>query len=648
MSLRHKVSVKRCSSSFSTRRNFEGVSGMEGQIEAKSNVEKDNKVNKESYGEHSKNGFMETPDSAWIIPREEKLRNRERKRFPEDSQQTYQHGSLIENAGNITNLENMETTDDEDIMIQKILKEHQSSDDWEFDPPMTNSMTMSDNGDGRRSRKGFTSNIYSSDEFATAQDICCDVHTDKSDRFMSSRYGSQPRPKTVSKGNVSSGYGLPLAEDMSNILQHDFSRLANQSKKSIYGSISRPTKNNLLSNNMNNLDNNILTDQSARTSMSSGYGVIPRPKKKDSTRRPKFTDDLMLSRDIDQILEEEVGDFVITAKPALKNCAISHAINNVHHKPKVTQEGKLASDIQYIQSGEPLLENSRNGPVLRPQNKNSTEKLKYDDDIEVTRNMDTIVEEEVGGVDPRGATKASKLFGRQEKLYPKEQNNKDILLTKEMHRALNKADPSNSTPKSQTRAKKNLPINNQKHFDDIMLDIAIEEILEIPVIGANISLEEKVGKILSNGESKRNSMGATNKPIVSKEAVAGGSLGKDYKMPEDYTIEELIGELFPDLLPEVIGPNVTEVPNVELQDISASCSSIQTLNRDSICSVTNGDALRPMAVGSSKTESGPSYSKGNRTCAEKGNTGVIYTDEDLNLMAQIEREYGIRTSIRRH
>ena len=99
-------------------------------------------------------------------------------------------------------------------------------------------------------------------------------------------------------------------------------------------------------------------------------------------------------------------------------------------------------------------------------------------------------------------------------------------------------------------------------------------------------------------------------------------------MPEDCTIEELVAEVFPDLLPEVLPSKDTAVSDVNLPDI----------NRSSTCSVTNGDDLRPMAAVPSKVPFGQ-LNKGNSTYAEKWTTGIFYSDEELRLMGQIERDY---------
>lgn len=106
-----------------------------------------------------------------------------------------------------------------------------------------------------------------------------------------------------------------------NILQHHVHRPDGQLKGYNYGLIHHTKKNNFFRDNENHrylalaadvTDNS--ADDSVPTLMTSCNGAIPRPKKKDSTRKPNFTDDIMVSGDIDQILDEEVGGFGSTAE----------------------------------------------------------------------------------------------------------------------------------------------------------------------------------------------------------------------------------------------------------------------------------------------------------------------------------------------
>ena len=111
----------------------------------------------------------------------------------------------------------------------------------------------------------------------------------------------------------------------------------------------------------------IRTDQS-RTLVSSSCSTIPRPKKRDSTRKPNFTDELMLSGDVDQILEEEVGIFESNTESASNNGAVQHPkLKDLHQKSNLAQDRNLAMDIEYILSDETVTDASLHGPTLRPQ-----------------------------------------------------------------------------------------------------------------------------------------------------------------------------------------------------------------------------------------------------------------------------------------
>lgn len=152
---RRKASVlKRCSSSYSSGKHYERDFLVERPPAAKSREEKVRKSNKGSYEQRSWNGFMESPDSALVIPDEEKVKKRRNNEHVKDSQKTHRRGLLTENAGGITDCESIEAADDEavDKMTQRMFRTQEPSDEWDFDPSIANS--MSENADGRRSRKG--------------------------------------------------------------------------------------------------------------------------------------------------------------------------------------------------------------------------------------------------------------------------------------------------------------------------------------------------------------------------------------------------------------------------------------------------------------------------------------------------------------
>ena len=628
---RGKFVVKRCSSSIPSVKDLRRHSGVERQSATNS---KEEKVNNNVHDQRSKNRFCETPLTTEVIPHEEKLKNCRNMELASDSWQTYRSGLLIEAGGILTDHRSGEIFDHEvDDMSQRMQTKEQSKDDCYF----TNPVMISENVDGRRSRQGFAKNNYSfSDEHAPrAEDKRYEIPADKLNSFISFNYGAIPRPKRGTSRKKYSGDNQTRVNDIHYILHDDISRAVSQPRRSLsaasYDFKPRPKKNNFLTNSENgdglSMAENIslvlgdsIPAQHSRTSMFSVGGTIPRPKKKDSTRKPNFTDNIMLSRDIDQIIEEEVGDFGLIEKMYAKSRAVPRPKTDFYQKPKSAQDSKLEKDIEYI-----LSDNLPNGQASCLPKKSSPRKMNYDDDVKGAKNMDTIIEEEVEEFDPRTMTRTFK--------FNAERHDSDHLLTNKMNCYSQKATPLKYTP--EVRDRNNLPTNMKKHASDNILDKATHKILEIPGFDLN---KDKIEKNLFNGfaeqKSKQNSYVAANTPIDRKSAVQAGSRGKDYKTPEDYTIEELVTELFPELLGDVLPP---DVPYVKFPD-----ASVQPLNRDSACSVTDADDLRPMAAGLSKVASVPSNSRDSRTCAEKWTSGVIYTDEELKLMAEIERDHNVR------
>ena len=629
---RRKFVVKRCSSSIPSVKDHQRHSDVERQSATNS---KEEKLNNNVHDQRSKNRFCETPLTTEMIPHEEKLNNPRNRELATDSWQAYQSGLLLEATGILSDHRSGEIFDHQvDDMSQRMKTKEQSRDDCFF----TNPVMISENVDGRRSRQGFAKNNYSfNDEHAPrAEDKRYEIPSDKLNSFISFNYGAIPRPKRGTSRKKYSGNNQARANDIHYILHDDISRAVSQPRRSLsaasYDSKPRPKKNNFLTNSENGDALSMAEDirlvlgdsipaQQSRTSIASVGGTIPRPKKKDSTRKPNFTDNIMLSRDIDQIIEEEVGDFGLTEKMYAKSRAVPRPKTDFYQKPKFAQDSKLKKDIEYI-----LSDNLPNEQASCRPKKSSPRKMNYDDDdIKGVKNMDTIIEEEVEEFDSRTMTRTFKSnAGRHDS---------DLLLTNKMNCYSQKATPLKYTPV--VRDRNNLPTNMKKHACDNILDKATNKRLEIPRFDLN---KDKIEKTIFNDfaeqKAKQSSYVTVNTPIDRKRAVTAGSRGEDYKTPEDYTIEELVAELFPELLADVLPP---DVPYVEFPDASA-----QPLNRDSACSVTDADDLRPMAAGLSKVASVRPNSRDSRTCAEKWTSGVIYTDEELKLMAEIERDYSVR------
>lgn len=512
----------------------------------------------------SKDGFFEAPESSGEIPHEEKLKNVRNTESITDSRQAHERGQLI--SGNPND-------DEADNAIQRLLSETQSNDESYF----TNT------ADGRRSRQGFTPNNSRSNEKTQAVDVRSNNVVDKINSFMAFSYDSTPRPKRGISRKKYSGNKQTLKR---NNLRDDISRAVVQPRRSLsasYSSIPRPKKNNFLGNSdsgdcfskteNNNfiLGTNVPSKQS-RTAMSNlGSSSKPRPKKRNSTRKPNFTDHIMLSTDIDQILEEELMEFDASAKMSSRSREDSIPREDLNQKPQHAEDSKLEQNVEYI-----LGDDEPNGSTLHPRKMSSTKRRDYEDNIKGTDSMDTIVEEEVIECDHRATVRASK---------------------------------SCRVPLSQ---------------DFMSLDAVVNEILEIPV---SESSKDKIDSVLTCVVAKhkyRSSVVVTASKSVN---------AKNYKNPEDYSIEELVAELFPDLLAYVVP---RDAPDDKLAD-----DSIQKMNGDSVCSVTDGDALRPMAAGLSNMTSVRPYSRSSRACPEKWTTGIVYTDEELMLMAQIERGYTV-------
>ena len=113
--------------------------------------------------------------------------------------------------------------------------------------------------------------------------------------------------------------------------------------------------------------------------------------------------------------------------------------------------------------------------------------------------------------------------------------------------------------------------NNSKHTEEIDLEEAIDEILEIPTPDGD-----------SKQAAKLNNMSKERK-TNSRKKVTSESRGKECnaKKPTAQTIN---------------------VPDIGFPDVKASWSSVEASNCDSGCCVVSGDTMRPMAAGSSLSE----------------------------------------------
>lgn len=629
--LRQKASVKRCSSSFSALRNFERASmKAERQVTTKTCGTKEQKVTNISYGRLPKKRFMENSASSQTFPQEQKFDIYRGECFNDGFSQPGQRG-------NISNGRHPGTIDEEDIIIRNSLWG-----DCDFGPPIANPVTIRENGDGRRSGKDFRSDSHSSQKLSLRQNICYDTPTDESRRIGASSLisaNAPTLPKIGPKQKSFSKYNRTIADDM-NISQHDIPKPDGQLKRYNDGLIPHTKKNNFFRDNEDPRDLALATDEtdnfaddSVPTSMTSGHSAIPRPKKKDSTRKPNFTDNIMLSRDIDQILDEEVGGFGSTGMIAPRNGEGRRRKKAVVKNSTGVQERQLAKDIEYIQIKEQFTENTSSGTTSRPQNVNAMRKPENDDEIKAVTCMDTIIEEDFGDFVSNAQGRASNLLVLPRKLSRKGVSDKNICSKETVCVVSNKANEYIFSTRTPARPLTRPLTDEQDHLDDIMLAKAIQEILEVPVINStSLRSKQKTKRSFSDDSmhiEKKSKQRVTE--ARKKDAAVSGSRPTVCKMPEDCTIEELVAEVFPDLLPEVLPSKVTAVSDVNLPDI----------NRSSTCSVTNGDDLRPMAAGPSKVPFGQ-LNKGNSTCAETWTTGIFYSDEELRLMAQIERDHSTR------
>jgi len=350
--------------------------------------------------------------------------------------------------------------------------------------------------------------------------------------------------------------------------------------------------------------NNIPPEHS-RVMMSPICGVAARPKKKDSTRRPNFTEDLMLSRDIDQILEEEVDEFESTQKPNGERSK-GMARGGHYRRLKIAEQKLLEMDVEYI-----LNDDIPARPSSNPEKKSFLNNRGIDDnDVGAYRDLPSTFEEKATNFNLKAIKSSNHPPSGAEEMEEK------------------------SFPWIQDLTE--LPPG--KDWKETELYETINEILEIPVFDSNISAKEKVEKIIASDvaalASKQRSNARTNRDM--RRGLSGGSCDASYNIPQGHTIEELVEELFPDLLPYVLP---LDTPGNDISD-----GVTRPLGRDSASSVTEADALRPMTAGLGGTSSVLSYSRGRcrSTCSQEWTAEVRYTDEELKLMTEVERDYSVK------
>ena len=618
---RCKRFVKRSQSSIPSLNNFQRHSGAEHLLTCSGH----NKGNK-TLGEHN----TRTSENTERVPQEEQTElNRRIKDFLTVSwQKDPQSGLLSETTGKTTNFYNSEQilSCDEELTIQRLSKEQGKDACFVSDAFMLTGTT-----DGRLSRQEFT-NSYANEFTPTGDSARFGVPEDKMNSFMSFDCGSIPRAKR----GLSSGKVGVRAQNNDN----DIPRAAGQLQQSIpQGFEPHPRENDFLSIDGFSLEGNSSFDsfnniptQHPKSTMSQGCGVIPRPKKRDSTRRPKFTDDLMLSRDIDQILEEEVGEFDITDK-AIGERREDIARREFHRQLKIAGQTLLARDLEYILNDD-----------IPPRLSSKPDKRSLFTKINDNNNNFTVSDRNVGSKEnvenvalkaTTSATQSRKMLRLHGNLIRQKKTDDNDVLTLTQ---LSEGKVIQRETSSQMRYQTKLSTDKKRHLKEIELDESINEIMEIPVFASNIPTKDRVEKIIASAIiapafKPKNDMEVNND--LRREALSAGSRDLGHKRSEDCTIEELVAELFPDLLPYVLP---IDVPDTDVTD-----SEAQTLERDSASSVTEVDVLRPMAAGLTKPASAPFYFSGrcHSTHAKKWTTGVIYTDAELKLMAEIERDYSV-------
>lgn len=605
---RSKCFVKRCQSSMSSVKDFQRHFCAESQLKSSSVV---NKVSRRCGKQKSSQVLGSSVESRGRIPQEEKTKSLGIKKFLKNSWQKHPPSGLPKkpqvnlkghcNSKEITNC-------NEELTTQNLSKE-EAIDECFFD----NALMLTRNADGTRSRQGFIRG-HANEQAPTETLARFNVLEDKINSFMSFDCGSSPhqKPGFSRRKSRTNAQTLPKKE-MHFISNDDILRPGSQLRQAMSpGSMVRLKKGNPISGDFFLLEedssfdsvNNIPPEHS-RVMMSPICGVAARPKKKDSTRRPNFTEDLMLSRDIDLILEEEVDEFESTKNPKGERSK-GMAQGGHYRRLKIAEQKLLEMDVEYI-----LNDDIPARPSSNPEKKSFLNNGGVDDnDVGAHRDLPSTFEEKATNFNLRAIRSSNHPPSGAEEMEEK------------------------SLPWIQGLTK--LPPGED--WKETELDETINEILEIPVFDSNISAKEKVEKIIASDvaalASKQMRNARTNRDM--RRSLSGGSCDTGYNIPQGHTIEELVEELFPDLLPYVLP---LDTPGNDISD-----GVTRPLGRDSASSVTEADALRPMTAGLGGTSSVLSYSRGRcrSTCSQEWTAEVIYTDEELKLMTEVERDYSVK------
>lgn len=605
---RSKCFVKRCQSSLSSVKDFQRHFCAESQLKSSSFV---NKVSRRCGKQKSSQVLGSTIESRGRIPQEEKTQRLGIKKFLKNSWQKHPPSGLPKKPQvNLTGHCNSKeiTNCNEELTTQNLSKE-EAIDECFFN----NALMLTRSADGRRSRQGFISG-HANEQAPRETLVRFNVLEDKINSFMSFDCGSTThlKPGFSRRKSRTNAQTLPKKETHF-VSSDDILRPGSQPRQAMSpGSMVRLKKGNPISGDFSLLEEdssfdsvNNISPEHSRTVMSPICGVAARPKKKDSTRRPNFTEDLMLSRDIDQILEEEVDEFESTEKPNGER-GKGMARGGHHRQLKIAEQKLLEMDVEYI-----LNDDIPARPSSNPQKESFLNNGGVDDnDLDARRDLPPTFEEKATNFDLRAIKISNHPPSGAEEMEEK------------------------SLPGIQDLTE----LAPEKYWKETELEEAINEILEIPVFDSNISANEKVEKIIASDvaalASKQRSNARTKRDM--RRGLSSGSCDAGYNIPQDHTIEELVEELFPDLLPYVLP---LDSPGNDIID-----GVTRPLGRDSASSVIETDALRSMTAGLGGTSSVLSYSRGRcrSTCSQEWTTEVMYTDEELKLMTEVERDYSVK------
>ncbi|KAL9958997.1 hypothetical protein ACROYT_G036078 [Oculina patagonica] len=327
----------------------------------------------------------------------------------------------------------------------------------------------------------------------------------------------------------------------------------------------------------------------------------------DSSRKIENMEDKALSKCTDYIVEEES-----TAESVRSSSCTSYSLQ----RPKSRNPKRaFAMNTSKTQSSSPVVSCSR--AIQRPKQdynrktRHSTCKLAKD--------------ASVGGTSSGKPLSSSSAVQRTNKDSTKKPE--DMLILEELDSNMEIASSScvvlqssKDSTRRQNRATKQ-DSNQPEKTEDADLDNIINAILDIPTVdcGASVnatssSTSQSVskGNEISVKDVQKPRMQAVRETAVPKQ----GSLTTHRKAPAHVSsgyspstspgIFYETGELT--LMEQIEKESAqavddTGVPDIESPDSKASSSSIITTNCDSGCSVVSGDAMRPMAAGSSRTAS---------------------------------------------